>query len=232
MSSLKRDVIEVGQVRTSHARPPCCRPSRVAQGLAARKVREELDAMSTRRSSAQDDADDALEPSAHADPILAAAATEQEAAAAAAAAAAFAKGADTVGAAAVAAAAFAQGAGSAAAGDRAAARTGESVSTPAAASLNASEKREKEKLDKEKRTQARLQVDVTDVCDDVWRAIPLLTPITLTPITLTPITLTPITLTPITLTPITLTPITLTFITRLHLIFSHPSHFCLTLCVA
>jgi hypothetical protein len=183
MSSLKRDVIEVGQVRTSHARCPVTRhASRVAQGLAARKVREELDAMSSRRNPAADDADDALEPSAHADPILSAAATEQEAAAAAAAAAVFAKGADTVGAAAVAAAAFAQGAGSAAAGDRAAARTGESVSTPAAApaaagSLSASEKREKEKLDKEKRTQARLQVNVTVVCDGLWRATLLLTSI-------------------------------------------------------
>ncbi len=149
ITSLKRDVIEVGQ------------------GLAARKVREELDAMQQQRSTTEHSADDALEPSAsvNVDPLVAAAAAEQEAAAAAAAAAVFAKGADTVGAAAVAAAAFVQGNSSSSAAETLASISVDSVSTQvpsadAPVSSSAIEKKEKQKLDKAKRTQERLQVDL------------------------------------------------------------------------
>jgi hypothetical protein len=95
--------------------------------------------------------------------VVKAATTEQAAAAAAAAVAVFAKGADTVGAAAVAAAVFVQGSSSSVAADKTALNGIDSVltQTPAVAASNVIEKKEKQKLDKEKRTQERLQVELT-----------------------------------------------------------------------
>jgi hypothetical protein len=120
--------------------------------LAARKVREELDAMAARQV-AVDGGDDALEPSAHTQaPVVSA---EQEAAAAAAAAAAFANGVDSITAAVL-----------ADTNSRAAAPVAPSPaasSAVASSAAHASEKKEKQKLDKVKRAQERLQV-TCDVC--------------------------------------------------------------------
>ncbi len=112
--------------------------------------------MSTRQA-AVGSGDDALEPSAHAEPQAMSA--EQEAAAAATAAAAFAKGVDSV------TAAVLEDRDSRATASAAPEAAAPSTSSAAASSaVHASEKKEKQKLDKVKRAQERLQVKFHVAC--------------------------------------------------------------------
>ena len=109
-------------------------------------MREELDAMLSRQASASDGADDALEPSAQA---------------AAAGSVAEPGGAHDVSGAAAAVAGQGTGSGTAAAGLQNAAHVaaaGGDAAAAAAAPLNVNHKKEKQKLDKDKRVQDRLQV--------------------------------------------------------------------------